>query len=259
MHCESPYGTRICILAAMEIHQSLFALAVMCLPVVGTAQAETAGNSPVVIELFTSQGCSSCPPADRLLQELSAREDILALGYHVDYWDYIGWSDPFASPNSTQRQRAYGRAFDLRSVFTPQMVIDGAASVVGSRSRDVQRAVEEAAGSREYSVPVSVEQPAPDRFVVTLGAAHYDGEPADIVLVRYDSAHVTEIQRGENRGKTLTDVNVVRQFDVIGQWRGEPMTISANLPLSDIPGGCAVLVQKPGQGQILGAARIMIQ
>ena len=217
------------------------------------------GFQPVVIKLFTSRGCSSCPPADQLLEELSARDDILALGYHVDYWDYIGWSDPFASPDSTQRQRAYGRAFDLRSVFTPQMVIDGAASVVGSRGGDVHRAVDEAAGRREQRVAVSVEQPGPDRFVVTLGGAHYDGEPADIVLVRYDDAHVTEIMRGENRGRTLTDVNVVRQFDVIGQWRGEPMTITANLPLSDIPGGCAVLVQKQGHGQILGAARIVIQ
>ncbi len=259
MHCESPIGTRFCILTPMKIRQSLIALAVMCLPVIGTAQAETTVSSPVVIELFTSQGCSSCPPADRLLEELSARDDILALGYHVDYWDYIGWSDPFASPDSTQRQRAYGRAFDLRSVFTPQMVIDGEASVVGSRSRDVHRAVEDAADSREQRVAVTVVQPAPDRLVVTVGAAHYDGEPADIVLVRYDDAHVTEIRRGENRGKTLTDVNVVRQFDVIGQWRGEPMTISANLPLSDIPGGCAVLVQKRGHGAILGAARIMIQ
>ena len=94
---------------------------------------------------------------------------------------------------------------------------------------------------------------------MSLGAADYDGEPADIVLVRYDDAHVTEVARGENRGRTLTDVNVVRQFDVIGQWRGEPLTISASMPVSEIPGGCAVLVQLPGHGPILGAARIMVQ
>ena len=243
----------------MKPSQSLLALVVMLLPITGPAQAEVTVDSPTVIELFTSQGCSSCPPADRLLQELSARDDVLALGYHVDYWDYIGWSDPFATRDSTQRQRAYGRAFELRSVFTPQIVVDGAVSVVASRCREDHRAIDSAPARRAQSVAVTVEQPAPDRFVVTLGAAHYDGQPADIVLVRYDDSHVTEVARGEKRGRTLTDVNVVRQFDVIGQWRGEPMTVTTNLPASDVPGGCAVLVQKPGHGPILGAARIMVR
>lgn len=242
----------------MTRRNALLVLAAL-LTMSGPAAADPATDMPTVVELFTSQGCSSCPPADRLLRDLAARDDVLALGYHVDYWDYIGWSDPFALRQSTQRQRAYGRAFELRSVFTPQMVIDGAASVVGSRTRDVERALDAAPGRRDQRVPVSVAQPAPDRFVVTLGAAAYDGEPADILLIRYDDAHVTEVARGENRGRTLTDVNVVRQFDVIGQWRGEAMTISASLPASDVPGGCAVLVQTPGHGPILGAARIVVR
>ncbi len=243
----------------MKIRTSLFALTAMLLPFAGPAEAEIAVDSPTVVELFTSQGCSSCPPADRLLEELATRDDVLALGYHVDYWDYIGWADPFASRESTMRQRLYGRAFDLRSVFTPQMVVDGSVSVVGSRRREVSRAIEAAPLRRPTSVTVAVEQPDPNRFIVSLGAADYDGAPADIILVRYDDAHVTEVARGENRGRTLTDVNVVRQFDVIGQWRGEAMTISASLPVSDIPGGCAVLVQMPDHGAILGAARIMVQ
>ena len=259
MHCESPIGGHPFILAPMKIRTGLIALAAMLLPFAGPAQAEITVDSPTVVELFTSQGCSSCPPADRLLEELTERDDVLALGYHVDYWDYIGWADPFASRESTMRQRLYGRAFDLRSVFTPQMVVDGAVSVVGSRRREVTRAIEAAPQNRPQTVAVSVEQPDPSRFIVSLGAADYDGEPADIVLVRYDKAHVTEVERGENRGRTLTDVNVVRQFDVIGQWRGEPITITANMPVSDIPGGCAVLVQLPGHGPILGAARIMVQ
>ena len=259
MDCESLIGDRLFILATMKIRTSLIALAAMLLPFAGPAQAEITVDSPTVVELFTSQGCSSCPPADRLLEELSERDDVLALGYHVDYWDYIGWTDPFASRESTMRQRQYGRAFDLRSVFTPQMVVDGSVSVVGSRRREVARAIEAAPEIRPQTVTVSVEQPDANRFIISLGAADYDGEPADIVLVRYDDAHVTEVARGENRGRTLTDVNVVRQFDVIGQWRGEALTLSANMPASDIPGGCAVLVQMPGHGAILGAARIMVQ
>ncbi len=243
----------------MNIPRSLSALAVVLGLIAGPAHAEMAVDSPTVIELFTSQGCSSCPPADRLLKELSERDDILALGYHVDYWDYIGWTDPFASRESTQRQRQYGRSFDLRSVFTPQIVVDGSVSVVGSRARDVLNAVEAAPGLRTQAVAVTVEQPDPNRFVVTLGGAHHEGEPADIIMVRYDAAHVTRVGRGENRGRTLTDVNVVRQFDVIGQWRGQPVTITANLPASDEPGGCAVLVQKRGHGAILGAARVVVQ
>ena len=259
MHCESPIGGGPVIVAPMKIRTSLIALAAMLLPLAGPAQAEITVDSPTVVELFTSQGCSSCPPADRLLEELTERDDVLALGYHVDYWDYIGWADPFASRESTMRQRLYGRAFDLRSVFTPQMVVDGAVSVVGSRRREVTRAIEAAPQNRPQTVAVTVEQPDPSRFIVSLGAADYDGEPADIVLVRYDEAHVTEVARGENRGRTLTDVNVVRQFDVIGQWRGEPLTISASMPVSDIPGGCAVLIQLPDHGPIVGAARIMVQ
>ena len=259
MHCESPIGDGPGILAAMTIRTRLLVLAATLLPFAGPAQAEITVDSPTVVELFTSQGCSSCPPADRLLQELADRDDVLALGYHVDYWDYIGWADPFASRDSTMRQRQYGRAFDLRSVFTPQMVVDGSVSLVGSRRREVNRAIDEAPGQRRHTVPVMVEQPDRDRFIVSLGAADYDGEPADIVLVRYDASHVTEVARGENRGRTLTDVNVVRQFDVIGQWRGEAMTLSASMPVSDIPGGCAVIVQSPGHGAILGAARIVVQ
>lgn len=259
MHCESPIGCGAVILATMTIRTSLLALAALLLPFAGAAQSEDPVASPTVVELFTSQGCSSCPPADRLLEELADRDDVLALGYHVDYWDYIGWADPFASRESTMRQRQYGRAFDLRSVFTPQMVVDGVVSVVGSRRREVDRAIAAAPALRPQTVPVAVEQPDPDQFIVTLGAADYMGEPADVVLVRYDQAHVTEVERGENRGRTLTDVNVVRQFDVIGQWRGESMTISATMPVSDIPGGCAVLVQLPGHGPILGAARIVTQ
>ncbi|NNG02646.1 MAG: DUF1223 domain-containing protein [Inquilinus sp.] len=221
--------------------------------------AAAADTRPTVVELFTSQGCSSCPPADRLLGELAERGDVLALGYHIDYWDYIGWSDPFASPEATARQRAYGRALDLRGVFTPQMVVDGAESVVGSRSRDVTRALERAPSSRPAAVAVTVEMPAPERLHVEIGAGHHAGPPAEIVLVRFDEAHTTSVARGENRGRTLTDVNVVRDFTVIGRWTGAPVSLDTAIPPGELPGGCAVLVQTAGHGPILGAAQVAIR
>ncbi len=237
----------------------LFALAcALALVGAGGASAEPAATAPTVVELFTSQGCSSCPPADSLLGELADRDDVIALGYHIDYWDYIGWVDPFGLPEATARQRSYGRSLGLRSVFTPQMVVDGKVSVIGSRRREVNGAIAAAPDIRPQAVAVAVERIASDRVSVTVeGGQRPAGGAADVVLVRYDSAHVTEVARGENHGRTLDDANVVRHVELIGQWQGAPLTLTAAIPAGAEAGGCVVLVQQAGHGPSLGAARLV--
>src|SRR6516165_12456796 len=176
----------------------------LCLPVGITAAR--AGDRPILVELFTSEGCSSCPPADALLAELARRPDVLALSFHVDYWDRLGWKDPFSSPAATERQERYAQLLRLATVYTPQMVVDGKWQAVGSDHAEVKRALD-AAGHGVAEVPVSL---AIDRGLaqIKLGAA---GDPVSgaVLLIGFDRRHVTAVQRGENSGRTLAHVDVV--------------------------------------------------
>ena len=223
-----------------------------------SAPAWAQAKSPTVVELFTSQGCSSCPPADAYLGELAQRDDVLALSLHVDYWDYLGWKDSLASPLTTERQRAYGRELGKSYVYTPQIVIDGAAEVVGSRRRSVERAIARAAQDQSSSVAVSLRQAGDDRLVIRIGA----GEARDAVvwLVLYDRRHEIAIGRGENGGRKLTYHNVVRDITRIGTWTGKPVEIAlaADALRQGGRSGCAVLVQENGHGAIIGAARLAL-
>lgn len=220
----------------------------------GWAQAKSA----TVVELFTSQGCASCPPADAYLGELAQRDDVLALSLHIDYWDYLGWKDSFATPLTTARQRAYGRELGKRYVYTPQIVIDGAAEVVGSRRRSVERAIERAAQDQSNSVPVSLSDAGDDRLVIRIGV----GEARDAVvwLVLYDRRHEVAIGRGENGGRKLAYYNVVRDITRIGTWTGKPVEIALAADALRRGGrsACAVLVQENGHGAIIGAARMAL-
>lgn len=223
----------------------------------GLAGTAFAGESPVVVELFTSQGCNTCPPADAYLGKLAKRKDIIALSFHVTYWDYLGWKDPFGSAKSTKRQRTYARQFKRGYVYTPQMVIDGQAEIVGSRTGQVDRAIARA-GARKDKIAVRLVKGAdgivramlPDR---TSGAA---SEPATVWMVLIDRQHKTKIRRGENGGKRLTYTHVVRTLRKVGAWRGEKTALE--LPVTEtIPGrrdACVVLVQSDKTGRILGAA-----
>ncbi len=233
-------------------------LAAALVAAAGPARADApAGARPAVVELFTSQGCSSCPPADRLLGQLAGRDDVVALSLHVDYWDYIGWTDPFALPEATLRQRRYARARRLTSVFTPQMIVDGARSVVGSRSAEVSAALAGAGGAARVAVALS--RPAPDRLQIAIGAGDAPVKGADIVLLRYDDRHVTAIGRGENRGRTLAYHNVVRSIERVGHWPGEPVRLTVPIDHTEEPGGYVVLVQcDGGRGPILGVARLAV-
>jgi len=231
----------------------LFAAAV-ALALVLTGRTAAAADTPLtVVELFTSQGCSSCPPADALLGELAGRDDVLALSMHVDYWDYIGWKDPFASPETTGRQRAYARQFGLRYVYTPQMIVHGATEVTGSDRAEVMRHI---AGTHTADqVAVDMRRDGANAIVVSIGDGR--GAGAAVWLVMVDRRHVTQVLRGENRGTEMRNFNVVRKLVRIGTWNGEAMTIPVSMPADQSTGDlCAVFVQAGSTGPILGAARL---
>jgi hypothetical protein len=213
------------------------------------------GKTLTVVELFTSQGCSSCPPAEAFLGELAKRPDLLALELHVDYWDYIGWKDPFASAASTDRQRVYNKRLGRGYVYTPQIVVDGAVEAVGSDRRAVERQIEAARAQPRPHVAVRVFTTGAGRLAVELPQGD-TGKLCDVLLVGFDPEHMTKVLRGENGGKTLSNYNVVREIQRVGFWSGQPVTIE--LPRLD-PGakrGWAVIVQGERTGPVMGAARI---
>ncbi len=224
------------------------------------AQAEIKG----VVELFTSQGCSSCPPADKLLGQYAERTDLLALSYNVDYWDYLGWKDTLASPDNSERQRNYMRAQGGVGVSTPQVVIDGRANMTSPNLKDK---IDTALAKYPDGLPVHLSLSSTgDAITVNIDAvdpAIKAGMPhATLWLVMYDRAVNVPIRTGENTGKTITYTNVVRKLRPIAMWKGEAK--SFDLPKSEVKRAdvnrCAVLLQaetKDGlPGPILGAATI---
>jgi hypothetical protein len=226
----------------------VLALGVGCnAPAQGQSGAAPSGLK--VVELFTSQGCSSCPPANANLASLANRRDVLALSFGVDYWDYLGWKDTFASPDYTQRQRDYARGMALRNVYTPQMVVNGSRDLVGNRMTDVERALSLAAPlTAGPSLSVSSGR-------VTLGTRPALARAATVWHVAYDPAAVqVPIRRGENGGKTLPHVNVVRRLSKLGEFNGQPITLS--LPTATNPAlRSAILVQSGVGGPILSAIK----
>jgi len=224
----------------------LFGAALLLAPVV--AQAE----SPVVVELYTSQGCSSCPPADRLLSRLARNDNVIALALHVDYWDYLGWKDEFANPEYSNRQRLYARVWHERSVYTPQMVVQGVSYMVGSRGDEIQRQIMQAEENDEVvSVSASNEGAGIRIELAPIGGARPE---ADIQLVRYTAGESVVIARGENAGKTIEYINVVQDWQVLGRWDGAGPTV-VNVPSAEA-GDYVVIIQAPGPGLIYAATRL---
>ena len=222
------------------------------------ALSQSAGDltvsQPVVVELFTSQGCNSCPPADAVLGELAKVDNVIALSMHVDYWDYIGWADPFALPITATRQKGYREHFGRRYIYTPQMVIDGKKEVVGSREGSVLEMVAHAAAEPK---PLDVTFDADTgKVVVPAGTAPVQG--ATVWLAVYDDKHETDIQRGENRGRTIQYSNVVRALKPIATWTGEPLELPLDLAAAAAEGrdGCAIIVQQGETGHVLGALQM---
>lgn len=225
-----------------------------------------AGAEPVraVVELFTSQGCSSCPPADRLLGELSSDPSLIALSLPVDYWDYIGWKDTLALHGHTTRQRAYAGMRGVRQIYTPQAVINGVADALGSDRDAIESTIAKTRRSDEpLALPVSIS--VSDGEVTVNVAASTDDQRSGIVwLCPVTSKVAVKIDRGENRGRTITYHNVVRRWVKLGEWNGTAQTFKAslaslgnnNLSLRDVD-RLAVLVQRGGTaspGLMLGAA-----
>ena len=218
------------------------------------AAAGSLPHSPVVVELFTSQGCSSCPPAEAYLTELAKRDDVIALEFHIDYWDYIGWKDSFAKPEFTRRQKKYVEVLKGRYAYTPQMVVQGRAHVVGSHRDEVESLIRQYAGEAAKGPAFSIKRNG-DMLIVKIGA----GSAAvahDVVLVTYYKQQVTEIGSGENSGRKSKNSNVVRELTTIGTWSGKPSKIKAHIVEHASDGGCAVLLQARNQGPILAAAAL---
>ena len=213
-----------------------------------------------VIELFTSQGCSSCPAADELLSRLHADRSLIPLSLPIDYWDYLGWKDTLAIPNHTARQRAYSQVRGDREIYTPQVVVNGIAQAIGSDQAGIENAV---AQTRNYpstlSVPLEVKV-ADNRVSVTLPARHR-AEPggAEVWLCALSGSVAVGIARGENRGRTITYTNVVRRWVKLGSWNGKSENFTVPIDAIKFVGVDAVAVilqsgsfEKPGA--IMGAS-----
>ncbi len=207
----------------------------------------------IVVELFTSQGCSSCPPADAFLGELARHGDLLPLSFHVQYWNYLGWQDRFATPEATDRQRNYRRTLGKSYVYTPQMVVHGSAQAVGSGRDRVLRLIE--AARSHPRLDISVDHQGGDRATVRIAGAARLARPATVWLVFYDNRHSTEVSRGENQGATLVNTNVVRVLKRIGSYSGKALELDLSLAQLGAKGhdSCAVILQQDGFGPILGA------
>ncbi len=226
------------------------------MPRPGQAAADSipAVGETVVLELFMSQGCSSCPPAVALLTELEREANVIALTWPVDYWDYAGWKDTFAQPRNSERQRAYNDHLGLRYLYTPQMFVNGASQAVGSDRAEVIEALRDPA--KRLRVAVEIRQEG-DHIIVALSDAPAS-VAATVWLVRYDRDNAVEIEAGENAGRKMSIPNVVRDVTSIGTWRGEALEIALAVPdLRDgDPEACAILIQTAGTGPIIGAATL---
>jgi hypothetical protein len=216
------------------------------------AAARETSSGPWAIELFSSQGCSSCPPADRLLGRLARRSDIVALSFHVDYWDYIGWKDRFATPATTERQRIYARVLKQRYVYTPEMVVDGRAHDPGVADAPIEALLDTAQRRSPRRATPQLRCPPGQSLSIRLAPFALEHGPADVMLAVYDRRHSTPVHAGENNGRTIENFNVVRRFERISQWSGSAAEWTVAADRFEPDQGLAVLVQSPDQGPMLG-------
>ena len=225
----------------------------LCLSLPGLAQTSPdVATNGVVVELYTSQGCSSCPPADEFLAELAGAEHVIALSLHVDYWDYIGWEDKFAHAAFTERQKSYAREAKSRMIYTPQMIVGGVDRVEGNAPDAVVKLIgRHMAVAR--AVTLTVERQG-DVLVIRAVANPPLTEGAEVQVVRYLPEATVAIERGENAGRTVTYRNIVTGWDKIGDWPGiAPLEMQADVPAGE---PVVVIVQEPGPAAILAAAQL---
>ncbi len=210
-----------------------------------------------VVELYTSQGCSSCPPADALLRKLAERKDLVTLTLPVDYWDYLGWKDTLASARHGERQRAYAKLRGDGLIYTPQVVVNGRAHANGAKLEDIEAALAETAAQfKAYQVPLKVRMEQGTLVIETGGRQTQQPVEATIWLALVQKSAEVVVKKGENGGRKLVYVNVVRELTPIGMWSGKAETIRLDRQAVMRPGteACAVLIQKAKAGPILGAA-----
>ena len=216
------------------------------------ATQAAAQENAVVVELYTSQGCSSCPPADDILRALAPRDDVIALALHVDYWDYLGWVDLFGKAEHTARQQAYARVAEAKMIYTPQMIISGGERVVGSDAVAVAAAIR----AQEGVVPtVRLSVLRQDgRIVIRAEAVPPSDRTFRVQLVRYRPQENVQIERGENAGHSITYHNIVTSWQALGDWRAtQPLELRADMGGAE-PG--VVLIQAEGPAEILAAVAL---
>ena len=234
---------------------------------VQAAQTDPVQTNPVIVELFTSEGCSSCPPADALLSEYAKSSpvpgaQVIALGEHVDYWNHGGWADPFSAAKFTARQNDYSTAFHLDSVYTPQIIVDGKAQLVGSDDAAARAAIARAA--RLPKAQVTLSETAPGRLSVSVGhlPASAAGDPADVYLAVTEDNLTSSVGGGENAGRHLSHSAVVRELVPIGAITGSTFAAS---PTVTLPSGwrrghlhAVVFAQERTSRRIVGASEISL-
>jgi hypothetical protein len=224
----------------------------LLLSLAGAVGMARAADNVVLVELFTSQGCSSCPPADKTLAELADREDVLALSLHVDYWNYLGWADTFAQEEHTERQAEYRDKLGSRVLFTPQIVVDGARSVPGFKRVMIKQAIGQAADARH---PASIEIGSHDGMFHARISSEGGHGPCTIWVASYDDAATVEIERGENAGRSFTYRNVVDKLMKVGPWQPDGPE-SYPLPQPGPGEGIAVWLQEDRTGRVLATSFI---
>lgn len=211
-----------------------------------------------IVELFTSQGCSSCPPADKYLTELAARPGILALSWFVDYWNYLGWKDTFGREEHTNRQKGYNHSLGELGVYTPQMIVNGVAQGVGSHRQAIEASIAVQQHQHPVHIPVSIEY-GKHKITAAVGK-HGTNRPADVWFICFKSKAEVAIRSGELKDKTMNYTNVVTYSQKVGQWNGKIKTYSVHTKPVNETGAdsCAIIVQYDGTGPIIGAARTMM-
>ena len=216
----------------------------------GSAMAQS--EPGVVVELYTSQGCSSCPPADEMFAKLAGQPGVIALALHVDYWDYIGWEDSFAMPKFTERQKAYAHAEGSKMIYTPQIIVGGRDRVEGNQPKAVMGAIKAQLGAAP-GVTLTAERQG-DQVIIRAEASPPLSKPARVEVVRYTDRSEVEIERGENAGMKVMYHNIVTAWDDVGGWSGrDPLDMTAQA-MGDAP--LVVIIQTEGPGEILAAVRL---
>ena len=253
-------------MSTMPIRALILVAAVLAtMAAVANAPAEEKVKSkPIgVVELFTSQGCSNCPKADRAIESLAKREDVVTVAYHVDYWNYMGWQDTLSAKENTERQYGYAKTLGIKNVFTPQIVLNG---LRDTKLTNPDRIVEELGrlrGTRE-GLPVAVSaELSPEEMTISIGNDAATGiDKADVVVAYFRKHSAVEIQKGENQGKKIVYRNAVTKLETVGIWEGKALTVKLPAAVLAKRGfdGCAILLQSRdadnNPGRILGAAAL---